>query len=139
MSKKVLLISGSQSDEIFVKTAIDLFEEWKISYDYKVFSAHRNLKELTKFIEELPSNEYCVIIAVAGLSAALPGVIASLTNLPVVGVPRDVGPLNGIDALLSMVQMPSGVPVATMGIGSSGMKNAAYFSKRLVEGEKDGK
>jgi 5-(carboxyamino)imidazole ribonucleotide mutase len=139
LSKKVLLISGSQSDEIFVKTAIDLFEEWKISYDYKVFSAHRNLKELTKFIEELPSNEYCVIIAVAGLSAALPGVIASLTNLPVVGVPRDVGPLNGIDALLSMVQMPSGVPVATMGIGSSGMKNAAYFAKRLIEGEKDGR
>ncbi len=139
MSKKVLLISGSQSDEIFVKTAIDFFEEWKMSYDYKVFSAHRNLKELSKFIEKLPSNEYSVIIAVAGLSAALPGVIASLTNLPVIGVPRDVGPLNGIDALLSMVQMPSGVPVATMGIGSSGMKNAAYFAKRLIEGEKDGR
>jgi len=135
LDKKVLLISGSQSDEVFVNVAIDLFDEWKIDYEYKVLSAHRNLKELTKFIEELPKEEYCAIIAVAGLSASLPGVVASLTTLPVIGVPRDVGPLNGVDALLSMIQMPSGVPVATMGIGSSGMKNAAYFVKRLLDSE----
>jgi 5-(carboxyamino)imidazole ribonucleotide mutase len=135
MRKKVLIISGSKSDEIFVKQAIVLFEEWEINYEYVVLSAHRNLKELINFIDNLPKDQYCAIIAVAGLSAALPGVVASLTNLPVIGVPIDVGPLNGVDALLSMVQMPSGVPVATMGIGNTGVKNAAYFVKRLIEME----
>ncbi|HOB16189.1 MAG TPA: 5-(carboxyamino)imidazole ribonucleotide mutase [Defluviitoga sp.] len=136
--KKVLIISGSKSDEVFVKQAIGLFEEWKIDYEYIVLSAHRNLKELMNFVENLQKDEYYAIIAVAGLSAALPGIVASLTDLPVIGVPIDVGPLNGVDALLSMVQMPSGVPVATMGIGNTGVRNAAYFVKRLIEmdGEK---
>lgn len=133
--RKVLLLSGSKSDEIFVKSALELFSEWRIECDYRVYSAHRELKELTKFIENISEKDYCAIIAVAGLSAALPGVVASLTKLPVIGVPRDVGPLNGLDALFSMVQMPSGVPVATMGIGANGMKNAAYFVKRLLETE----
>lgn len=136
--KKVLIISGSKSDEVFVKQAIGLFKEWKIDYEYIVLSAHRNLKELMNFVENLQKDEYYAIIAVAGLSAALPGIVASLTDLPVIGVPIDVGPLNGVDALLSMVQMPSGVPVATMGIGNTGVRNAAYFVKRLIEmdGEK---
>lgn len=135
MAKKVLIISGSKSDDIFVNQAIDLFEEWEINYEYVVLSAHRNLKELVNFIENLDNDQYCAIITVAGLSAALPGVVASLTNLPVIGVPINVGPLNGVDALLSMIQMPTGVPVATMGIGNSGVKNAAYFVKRLIEME----
>lgn len=135
MAKKVLIISGSKSDDVFVNQAIDLFEEWEINHEYVVLSAHRNLKELVNFIENLDNDQYCAIITVAGLSAALPGVVASLTNLPVIGVPINVGPLNGVDALLSMIQMPTGVPVATMGIGNSGVKNAAYFVKRLIEME----
>jgi 5-(carboxyamino)imidazole ribonucleotide mutase len=134
--KKILIVSGSKSDENLVKVGTELLENWEIQYDYKVLSAHRNLKELMKFIEE-NEKEYFAIIAVAGLAAALPGVIASLTQKPVVGVPNEVGTLKGIDALLSMTQMPGGVPVATMGIGKHGMKNAVYFVKRLIENEEE--
>ncbi|AEX84822.1 phosphoribosylcarboxyaminoimidazole (NCAIR) mutase [Marinitoga piezophila KA3] len=129
---KVLIIAGSKSDETFVKQALDLFDEWGIEHEFKIYSAHRNLKELTEFLSTL-SSEFKVIIAVAGLAAALPGVVASLTTLPVIGVPNAVGPLNGVDALLSIVQMPKGVPVGTMGIGNHGMKNAAYFAKRILD------
>ncbi|GAB6189003.1 5-(carboxyamino)imidazole ribonucleotide mutase [Marinitoga arctica] len=129
---KVLIVAGSKSDQDFVKQALDLFNEWNIEYEFKIFSAHRNLIELTEYIKNL-SSDFKVIIAVAGLSAALPGVVSSLTSLPVIGVPRDVGPLNGVDALLSIVQMPKGVPVGTMGIGDHGMKNAAYFTKRILD------
>ncbi|KLO21953.1 phosphoribosylaminoimidazole carboxylase [Marinitoga sp. 1197] len=129
---KVLVIAGSKSDENFVKQALELFEEWNVEYEFKVYSAHRNLIELTNYMKNL-SPDFKVIIAVAGLSAALPGVVSSLTSLPVIGVPRDVGPLNGVDALLSIVQMPKGIPVGTMGIGNHGMKNAAYFAKRILE------
>ncbi|WP_129408001.1 5-(carboxyamino)imidazole ribonucleotide mutase [Marinitoga lauensis] len=131
---KVLIIAGSESDREFVKQALTLFDEWSVEYEFKIFSAHRNLLELTEYMKNL-SSEFKVVIAVAGLAAALPGVVASLTSLPVIGVPRDVGPLNGIDALLSIVQMPKGVPVGTMGIGNHGMKNAAYFAKRILDVE----
>ena len=129
---KVLVIAGSESDKEFVKQALNLFDEWNVEYEFRIFSAHRNLLELTEYMKNL-SSEFKVVIAVAGLAAALPGVVASLTSLPVIGVPRDVGPLNGIDALLSIVQMPKGVPVGTMGIGNHGMKNAAYFAKRILD------
>lgn len=132
---KVLVIAGSKSDESFVKQSLDLFDEWNIDYNFEIMSAHRDLEKLTSFIKNL-DKDYKLIIAVAGLAAALPGVVASLTSLPVIGVPNNVGPLNGVDALLSMVQMPKGVPVATMGIGNHGMKNAAYFAKRLLKEEK---
>jgi 5-(carboxyamino)imidazole ribonucleotide mutase len=129
---KVLIIAGSESDKEFVKQALNLFDEWKVEYEFRVFSAHRNLIELTQYMKNL-SSEIKVVIAIAGLAAALPGIVASLTSLPVIGVPRDVGPLNGIDALLSIVQMPKGVPVGTMGIGNHGIKNAAYFAKRILD------
>ncbi|QTA38307.1 5-(carboxyamino)imidazole ribonucleotide mutase [Thermosipho ferrireducens] len=129
---KVLIIAGSKSDENFVKQALDLFDEWGIEYEFRIFSAHRNLEELIEFLKNLES-DFKVIIAVAGLAAALPGVVASMTSLPVIGVPNNVGPLNGIDALLSIVQMPKGVPVGTMGIGNHGMRNAAYFAKRILD------
>lgn len=130
--KKVLIIAGSKSDEQFLKYGTDILDEMKIDYEIKIVSAHRDLSELIKTINNL-NNTIKVIIAVAGLSAALPGIVASLTKIPVIGVPRDVGPLNGVDALLSIVQMPSGVPVATMGIGKHGMKNAAYMAKRILD------
>ena len=130
--KKVLIIVGSKSDLEFVSYGEEVLKSFEISYEIKVFSAHRNLKGLIDYLQNLDSNVK-VIITVAGLSAALGGIVASQTTLPVIGVPRDVGPLNGIDALLSTVQTPYPVPVATMGLGKQGMKNAAFLAKRILD------
>ena len=130
MKTKVLFILGSPRDVEFTEPAIQLFEKNKIPFELKIFSAHRHLEELIDYLKKIEGIE--VIIAVAGLSAALPGIISSLTKIPVIGVPRDVGPLNGVDALLSMVQMPRGVPVGTMGIGKTGVINASLFAMRIL-------
>ena len=129
-TRKILIIAGSESDREFVSHGTEILEKLGIPCEFKVISAHRNLRELVDFISNLRGFE--VIIAVAGLSAHLPGVIAGLTSLPVIGVPRDVGPLNGMDALYSMVQMPRGVPVATMAIGKHGMINAVLYALRIL-------
>lgn len=131
--KDVVIIAGSDSDRAFVEPALKLAEELKIPTDFVVYSAHRNLEELIEFLTKLEKeNKTKVIIAVAGLSAALPGVVAAKVKIPVIGVPRDTGPLNGVDALLSIAQMPKGVPVATMAIGSHGMLNAVHFASRIL-------
>ncbi|OGI04710.1 MAG: 5-(carboxyamino)imidazole ribonucleotide mutase [Candidatus Melainabacteria bacterium GWF2_37_15] len=131
--KKVVIIAGSESDRTFVEPALKLAEELKIETEFKIYSAHRNLEELLEYLTELEKvNKTKVIIAVAGLSAALPGVVAAKVKIPVIGVPRDTGPLNGVDALLSIAQMPKGVPVATMAIGSHGMLNAIHFASRIL-------
>ncbi|MCD6239273.1 MAG: AIR carboxylase family protein [Thermotogae bacterium] len=130
--KKVSIVLGSESDREFAKVGIEVLESRNIEYEVVIHSAHRDLNGLLNYIDTL-SPEVKVIIAVAGLAAPLPGVIAGRTNLPVIGVPRDVGPLNGVDALLSMVQMPKGIPVATMGIGTYGMTNAAYMAIRILD------
>ena len=126
----VVIIAGSDSDRTFVEPALKLAEELGIEIEFQIFSAHRNLEELLKYLDTLQSTK--LIIAVAGLSAALPGVVAAKVKIPVIGVPRDVGPLNGVDALLSIAQMPNGVPVATMAIGSHGMLNAVHFASRIL-------
>jgi len=132
--KELVIIAGSDSDRVFVDPAIQLAEELKINAEFKIFSAHRNLEELLQYIDSINNNSCTkVIIAVAGLSAALPGVIAARTPIPVIGVPRNTGPLNGMDALLSIVQMPKGVPVATMAIGEAGMLNSIHFAKRILD------
>lgn len=132
--KQVLIIAGSKSDEELVEQGLKLCEELKIEAEFKIYSAHRNLEELLKYLEEVESaGKTKVIIAVAGLAAALPGVIAAKVKLPVIGVPVNCGPLNGIDALLSMAQMPKGVPVATMAIGKAGMINSIHFAKRILD------
>jgi phosphoribosylaminoimidazole carboxylase PurE protein len=132
--QELVIIAGSESDREFVQSALQLAETLKIQYEFKVYSAHRDLDDLLCYLEEVEqSNKTKVIIAVAGLAAALPGVVAAKVKLPVIGVPRDVGPLNGIDALLSMVQMPKGVPVATMAIGKAGMSNAVHFANRILQ------
>ncbi|HSA06706.1 MAG TPA: 5-(carboxyamino)imidazole ribonucleotide mutase [Candidatus Gastranaerophilales bacterium] len=132
--KDVVIIAGSESDRDFVEPALKLAQELNIETEFKIYSAHRNLEELIEYLNELEkANKTKVIIAVAGLSAALPGVIAAKVKLPVIGVPRDVGPLNGVDALLSIAQMPKGVPVGTMAIGNHGMLNAIHFAKRILE------
>lgn len=130
---EVVIVSGSESDSDFVKPALELAEKLNVKVEYVVYSAHRNLEELLKYLDNLSARgETKVIIAVAGLAAALPGIVAAKVNIPVIGVPRDVGPLNGIDALLSIVQMPKGVPVASMAIGNPGMLNSIYFAAKIL-------
>jgi len=132
--KEVIIIAGSKSDESFVQQGLNLCDELKIDAEFKIFSAHRNLEELLKYLNEVEQNgKTKVIIAVAGLAAALPGVIAAKVKIPVIGVPVDCGPLNGMDALLSIAQMPKGVPVATMAIGNAGMMNSVHFAKRILD------
>jgi len=129
--KDVLFIIGSESDKKSVAPGVDLLQERGISFDLVVYSAHRNLPELMEFMRR-SDPDYKVVIAAAGLSAALPGVIASLTKRPVIGVPLVAGELSGMDALLSILQLPSGVPVATMGIGKQGVMNAVYLAERII-------
>ncbi|MFX0065147.1 MAG: 5-(carboxyamino)imidazole ribonucleotide mutase [Candidatus Hermodarchaeota archaeon] len=123
----VAVIAGSKSDEAIVQKAIKVLEEHKISYDYQVLSAHRNPDELDKYIRQSDAK---VFIAIAGLAAALPGVIAAKTQKPVIGVPVNAK-LGGLDALLSIVQMPPGVPVATVGIDNGA--NAAHLAIRILK------
>lgn len=131
--KELLIIAGSDSDNEFVEPALNLAQELGIEVEFKIYSAHRNLEELLEYLKLVEQEgKTRVVIAVAGLAAALPGVVAARVKVPVIGVPRDVGPLNGIDALLSIVQMPKGVPVATMAVGKPGMLNAVHFAARIL-------
>jgi phosphoribosylaminoimidazole carboxylase PurE protein len=132
--QELVIIAGSESDRAFVEPSVKLAEELGMDVEFKVYSAHRDLESLLEYLEQTEKNgKTKVIIAVAGLAAALPGVIAAKVKIPVIGVPRDVGPLNGLDALLSIVQMPKGVPVATMAIGNAGMNNSIHFAKRILD------
>ncbi|NQE52301.1 N5-carboxyaminoimidazole ribonucleotide mutase [ANME-1 cluster archaeon GoMg3.2] len=128
---KVAIIMGSESDRAVADKAVAVLTEYNVPYEVKVISAHRTPDELDRYLKE--SEEVSVIIAIAGLSAALPGVIASKTEKPVIGVPVS-GKLLGMDALLSMVQMPSGVPVGVVGIDSG--KNAALLALRMLKVKK---
>ncbi|ORC38256.1 5-(carboxyamino)imidazole ribonucleotide mutase [Marispirochaeta aestuarii] len=130
--KDILVLIGSESDKDSVQPAVELMKEKKISFDLKVYSAHRNLEELQKFLRE-NEDSYRLIIAAAGLSAALPGVVASISTKPVIGVPLVAGALSGIDALLSILQLPKGIPVATMGIGKQGVLNAVHLAERILK------
>lgn len=132
--KELVIIAGSKSDEGLVNEGLKICKELKIESEFKVLSAHRDLEALLKYLEDVESaRKTKVIIAVAGLAAALPGVVAAKVKIPVIGVPVDGGPLNGIDALLSIVQMPKGLPVATMAIGKAGMINSIHFAKRILD------
>ena len=127
----VLFLIGSESDRASVEPGLALAAERGISVELKVLSAHRNLEELAAFLKA-GEKGWRVIIAAAGLSAALPGIAASLVRLPVIGVPLVAGGLSGIDALLSILQLPRGVPVATMGIGKQGVLNAVLLAERML-------
>ncbi len=129
----VVIIAGSKSDAPLVEYGIERLNELGISYEVEFISAHREPDRLRKYVSQLTARGVKVIIAVAGLSAHLPGVVSSLTDLPVLGVPVDTGPLNGLDALLSMVQMPRGVPVGTLAIGKHGMINAIELAFRILK------
>lgn len=128
----VVIIAGSKSDAPLVEHGVKELNELGISHEVVYISAHREPEKLREYVSQLPQRGVKVIIAVAGLSAHLPGVVASLSELPVLGVPVDTGPLNGLDALLSIVQMPRGVPVGTLAIGKHGMINAVILAARIL-------
>lgn len=128
--KEILIIAGSESDRERVAPAFKVLDEAGVGYDFLVSSAHRNPDQTTEIARGAKANGYRVIIAAAGLSAALPGAVAALTDLPVVGLPLEVGPLKGVDALYAMAQLPPGCPVATVGIGNA--KNAALLAMRIL-------
>lgn len=129
---KVAVVMGSISDWPQMRHCCDLLDAFAISYQKRILSAHRMPDEMFTFAKEARTNGIHVIVAGAGGAAHLPGMIASQTTLPVIGVPIKSSALSGMDSLLSIVQMPGGVPVATMAIGKSGAKNAALMAIRIL-------
>jgi len=128
----VSVVMGSKSDWATMQDTCNILDELKIPYETKIVSAHRTPNRLFNFAKKAKSNGINVIIAGAGGAAHLPGMIASLTTLPVLGVPIESKSLKGIDSLLSILQMPSGVPVGTLAIGSAGAKNAALLAASIL-------
>ena len=129
---KVGVIMGSISDWETMKHACDVLDEFEVAYEKKVLSAHRTPDLMFEYAQSARSRGMKVIIAGAGGAAHLPGMVAAKTTLPVIGVPVRSRSLNGLDSLLSIVQMPGGVPVATMAIGESGAKNAGLLAVQLL-------
>ncbi len=126
----VLIIVGSESDKPRIEPAFDVLSTAGVSYEFHVSSAHRQPDQTADLVKGARKKGFRVVIAGAGLSAALPGFAASLTDLPVIGVPFAAGPLNGLDALLATAQVPGGVPVACVGIDNA--KNAALLAVRIL-------
>ncbi|MBU0547865.1 MAG: 5-(carboxyamino)imidazole ribonucleotide mutase [Candidatus Omnitrophica bacterium] len=129
---KISILMGSQSDLETVSEAVNVLKEFKADFEVRVLSAHRTPKEMARYVEQAPKSGTRVFIAAAGMSAALAGVVASHTTLPVIGIPIETRNLKGLDSLLSTVQMPPGIPVACMAIGKSGAKNAALFALEIL-------
>ncbi|TCT18587.1 5-(carboxyamino)imidazole ribonucleotide mutase [Bibersteinia trehalosi] len=132
MIPKITIVMGSQSDWAQMKFCCELLDQLGITYSKAVVSAHRMPDEMFRFAETSADNGVEIIIAAAGGAAHLPGMIAAKTLLPVIGVPIKSSTLSGVDSLLSIVQMPAGVPVATMAIGVAGAKNAALQAARML-------
>jgi 5-(carboxyamino)imidazole ribonucleotide mutase len=132
MAPLVGVVMGSKSDAEVIQSALDVLTGLGIEHEVNVISAHRNPDKARQYARSARERGIEVIIAAAGMAAHLPGVLASWTTLPVIGVPMAGGELKGVDALYSIVQMPSGIPVACMAIGSSGAKNAAYLAAEIL-------
>jgi len=128
----VSIVMGSKSDWPTMKYAADILKSLKIKFETKIVSAHRTPKRMFEYSMNAKKNNIGVIIAGAGGSAHLPGMIASLTTVPVIGVPIESKKLKGLDSLLSIVQMPKGIPVGTVAIGKSGAINAALLSASIL-------
>lgn len=127
---KIAVIMGSDSDLPVLQPALDVLTEFSVDYEVLVASAHRTPDKVHEFVAGAEQRGIKAVIAAAGAAAHLPGVVASYTCLPVIGVPVNSTPLNGMDALLSIVQMPAGIPVATMAV--NGAKNAALFAVQIL-------
>ncbi len=133
MARQIVgVIMGSDSDFLTVKEATELLKKLKIGFEVKVLSAHRCPEELASYVQSAPHKGIKIFIAAAGGAAALPGVVASFTNLPVIGIPIETKSLKGLDSLLSIAQMPGGIPVACMAIGVAGAKNAAILAAEIL-------
>jgi len=128
----VAVVMGSKSDAEALKPTLDILNQLGIDYEVNVISAHRTPEKARQYGLEAQGRGIEVIIAAAGGAAHLPGVLASWTTLPVIGVPLASGELAGVDALYSIVQMPAGIPVASVAIGSAGAKNAAYLAAEIL-------
>ncbi len=128
---KVAIFAGSKNDLPLVEETEKILGDFGVEYTVFISSAHRSPQKTVLLSQNL-EKDFSAVIAIAGLSAHLPGIIASYTTLPVIGVPVECGPLQGLDALFSIVQMPSGIPVGTMSIGKSGAKNAALFAIQIL-------
>jgi 5-(carboxyamino)imidazole ribonucleotide mutase len=126
------VVIGSKADTDLIQPALDMLNELGIDYELSVISGHRNPEKIREYGLEAENRGIQVIIAAAGRAAHLPGILASWTTLPVIGVPLPTSELKGIDALLSIAQMPGGVPVACVGIGQSGAKNAALLAAQIL-------
>ncbi len=134
MTARVGILMGSANDYDVMKAAEDALKELGVESDVRVISAHRTPERLTRFLADAEANGIEVVICGAGAAAHLAGVTAAHTVLPVLGVPIDSSPLQGLDALLATVQMPGGIPVATFAIGKAGAKNAGLFAGAILAG-----
>jgi 5-(carboxyamino)imidazole ribonucleotide mutase len=128
----VAVICGSRSDLPALKGCFDVLDEYAIAWEASVISAHRQPGALATYVRDAEARGVRIFVGAAGMAAHLPGVLASMTALPVIGVPLDAGTLGGADALYSVVQMPPGVPVAAVAIGPAGAKNAAHLAARIL-------
>ena len=128
----VAVLMGSDSDLPVMQTTLDVLESLQIPYEVKISSAHRTPEATHTYVKEASQRGCDVFVAAAGLAANLAGAVAANTLKPVIGVPLDAGPLQGMDSLLSTVQMPAGIPVATVAIGKAGAKNAAYLAAQIL-------
>ena len=132
MKSKVTIVMGSQSDHKTMKYCEQILKTLKIKYESKIVSAHRTPERMFRFAKDAENNNISVIIAGAGGSAHLPGMIAAITSIPVIGVPIESKKLKGLDSLLSIAQMPKGIPVGTLAIGIDGAINAALFAASII-------
>jgi len=130
------VVIGSKTDTELIQPTLDTLKQLGIDYELSVISAHRNPEKIREYGLEAEKRGLKVIIAAAGYAAHLPGVLASWTTLPVIGIPLPTSELKGIDSLLSISQMPGGVPVACMGVGQSGAKNAALLAAQILGTER---
>ena len=129
---QVSVIMGSPSDDPTVQETVKVLEELGVDYEVRVMSAHRTPERVREYVMEAPERGVEVFIAAAGGSAGLPGVVASWTTVPVIGVPLATSELKGLDALMAVAQMPPGIPVACVAVGSWGARNAAYLAAQIL-------
>lgn len=127
-----VIIMGSDSDLPLVKNTLDVLKGFEIKYEVRVASAHRTPDVVSNYVQDAEKRGASVFICAAGLAAHLAGAVAARTTRPVIGIPVDGGPLNGVDALYSTVMMPGGIPVATVAVGKAGAKNAGYLAAQIM-------
>lgn len=128
----VAILMGSESDLPVMQAAWDVLKQFAVAYEVRILSAHRTPEDTRDYVKDAESRGCAVFVAGAGMAAHLAGAVAAQTLRPVIGVPIDAGPLQGIDALLSTAQMPGGIPVAAVAIGKAGAKNAGYLATQII-------